>query len=328
MLALTCALGAALAMTVPSFQATVPDVVPRELLVGAVALNGVAINLARAIGPALGGAIVALASATALFGLEAAVVVVALLTLAALRSLPAGAREREQLGAAFRVGAGFALRHRPLVAVLLRAAAFVLPASALWALLPVVAGAQLDLGASGYGLLLGCLGAGAVLGATLLPRLRAKLGLDRLVAGGSLVTALVLVLLAVLHSAPVAAAALLVCGGAWIAVLSSLNAAAQFVAPAWARARALGAYQTVFQGGLDGATSAGRCTRTRRRRAPTSRRSPARRGRSTCARASASRSRTRRCARGSPRCRRRRRTAARSSTCSASRAPARDMLRR
>ena len=254
-LALTCALGAALAMTVPSFQATVPDVVPRELLVGAVALNGVAINLARAIGPALGGAIVALASATALFGLEAAVVVVALLTLAALRSLPAGAREREQLGAAFRVGAGFALRHRPLVAVLLRAAAFVLPASALWALLPVVAGAQLDLGASGYGLLLGCLGAGAVLGATLLPRLRAKLGLDRLVAGGSLVTALVLVLLAVLHSAPVAAAALLVCGGAWIAVLSSLNAAAQFVAPAWARARALGAYQTVFQGGLAGGSA-------------------------------------------------------------------------
>jgi predicted MFS family arabinose efflux permease len=254
-LLLTFALGAGVAMTAPSFQAIVPDVVPRDQLAGAVALNGVSINLARAIGPAVGGLVIAASSATALFGIEAGVIVAALVVLLALRGLPSGEDDPERLGGALRVGLRFALLHRPLVVVLVRAGAFVLPASALWALLPVVAHEQLSMGASGYGVLLGCLGAGAVAGATLLPKLRAQLGLDLLVAGGSLATAAVLVLLSLLRTPVLAGVLLVLCGGAWIAVLSSLNAAAQFVAPAWARARALGAYQTVFQGGLAGGSA-------------------------------------------------------------------------
>lgn len=254
-LLLTFALGAGVAMTGPSFQAIVPDVVPRDQLVGAVALNGVSINLARAIGPALGGVVLAVSSAAVLFGIEGATIVAALLVIVALRSLPSGDDDPERLGGALRVGLRFALLHRPLVLVLVRAGAFVLPASALWALLPVAASEQLSLGASGYGILLACLGGGAVAGATLLPKLRARLGLDLLVAGGTIVTAAVLVLLSLLHEPVVAGVALVLCGGAWIAVLSSLNAAAQFVAPAWARARALGAYQTIFQGGLAGGSA-------------------------------------------------------------------------
>lgn len=258
-LLLTFALGVTVAMTTPTFQAVTPDVVPHEQLAGAVSLMGVSINLARAIGPAIGGLLVALTSSSVVFGLEAAIVIATILLLLRTRGISSareGERAPEHLGGAVRVGLRYVLHHRPLLAVLARTAAFVLPASALWALLPVVAQRELGLGSTGYGVLLGCLGLGAVLGASFLPQLRASLGLDRLIAAGSLYTALNLVLLALLDVPALVGAALVLGGVAWIAVLSSLNTAAQTVAPAWVRARTLGAYQMVFQGGLAGGSAA------------------------------------------------------------------------
>jgi MFS family permease len=250
-LLLTFGLGAGVALNTPTYQSLTPELVPRRLLAGAVSLNSVSVNLGRAVGPALGGLVVAVWSSSVLFGVEAAIVLVTAAFVARLPARPhTGTLPPEHLRAAVVAGVRYVRFAPPLRAVLARALVFVVPASALWALLPVVAYRQLGLGSAGFGVLLGCVGAGAVAGATFLPRLRAGLGLDRLVALGSIGTAAVLALMGLLESAWLIGALLFLWGGAWIAVLSSLNTSAQLVAPAWVRARVLGTYQLVFQGGL------------------------------------------------------------------------------
>jgi MFS family permease len=134
-------------------------------------------------------------------------------------------------------------------AILARSAVFVLFASAMWALLPIVARSELGLGSGGYGLLLGAVGLGAVLGTATLPRLRARVSLDRVVAGGGVAFALACAVLAWVHVVAIVAVALVVTGFAWIAVLSSLNATAQGVLPDWVRSRGMALYIIVFQGG-------------------------------------------------------------------------------
>jgi MFS family permease len=126
---------------------------------------------------------------------------------------------------------------------------FVLFASAMWALLPVVAREDLDLGSGGYGLLLGAVGVGAVLGTAVLPRVRARWSLDGLVVVGGLVFAAASAVIAWVHVVAVVAVALVAIGFAWIGVLSSLNATAQTVLPDWVRSRGMALYIIVFQGG-------------------------------------------------------------------------------
>jgi hypothetical protein len=127
---------------------------------------------------------------------------------------------------------------------------FSVSASALWALLPVVALGRLGLSDSSFGLLMGCVGAGAISGASLLPRLRRRLPFDHLIAFASLGLAAGLVALAYVPQAEIVAAALLPTGACWLLVLSSLNTSAQRVAPGWVRARTLAVFQLVMQGGL------------------------------------------------------------------------------
>lgn len=250
-LLLTLALGSAIAMAIPAFSSFIPDLVPREDLAGAVTLNGISINLARAVGPALAGGVVALAGADVLFAAQTAVFAALILLLATIRP----ARERppargERLLGAMRAGLAFARTSTEFRAVLGRAGSFVVPASAMWALLPVVAIERLDVGSGGFGVLLGALGAGAVAGAQILPRLRLRLGLDRLTIVGSAYTAFNLALLTIVGSEVVAAVAMFLAGAAWIAVLSSLHTAAQLAAPDRVRGRALALNQTVFAGGM------------------------------------------------------------------------------
>jgi MFS family permease len=141
------------------------------------------------------------------------------------------------------------VRYAPaLQAVLVRVGIFTLGASALWALLPAVARRELGLDATGYGIILGSLGAGAVGAALLLPRLRRMLPIDRLTAVATLMFAGATLALAYLHVVPLRVACMLVGGMAWLAMMSSLTVAAQTAAPAWVRARALGIYLLVFQG--------------------------------------------------------------------------------
>jgi MFS family permease/quinol monooxygenase YgiN len=250
LLALTFVLGLGQAMVMPSWQAIQPELVDRREIPQAATLNGVNVNVARAVGPAIGGLLVAAAGAGTVFAVNAASF---LATLAVLtrwgRPLQERAHGVEPFGAAIRAGARY-VRSSPSVRRLLwRTAGFIVPASALWALLPVVARDALGLGSGGYGLLLAAVGLGAVAGAFVLPRLRHRLALRSLVGAASLIYAAGLLLLALADHVWVAAIALPPLGLAWITVMSSMNAGMQALLPAWARARGLAFYQLVFMGG-------------------------------------------------------------------------------
>jgi MFS family permease len=250
-LGLTFALGAGMATTFVIYQALTQDFVPRSELLSAVALNGVAINLARAAGPALAGVIIAALSAGALFAVEAGLLV-AIVGLVLFRVRPPGPARAsgERFAPAVRAGIRFVRFSPPVRTVLLRGAAFSLSASALWALLPVAALGRLGLSESSFGLLMGCVGTGAILAAAMLPRLRRRLAFDRMIALASLGLAGGLIALAYLPWAELVAFTLLLTGACWLTVLSSLNSSAQRVAPRWVRARTLASFQLVMQGGL------------------------------------------------------------------------------
>jgi MFS family permease len=250
-LGLTFALGAGMATTFVIYQALTQDFVPRSELLPAVALNGVAINLARAVGPALAGVIIAALSAGALFAFEA-IVLVAIVGIVTLRVRPPGPPRAsgERLAPAVRAGVRFVRFSPPVRTVLLRGAAFSVSASALWALLPVAALGRLGLSESTFGLLMGCVGTGAILGATTLPRLRRRFAFDHMIALASLGLAAGLLALAYVPWAELVAPCLVLTGACWLTVLSSLNTSAQRVAPGWVRARTLAAFQLVMQGGL------------------------------------------------------------------------------
>jgi MFS family permease len=250
-LALTFLLGLGNAANAPAWQATIPELVGGRLLAPAVALNSAGFNIGRAIGPALGGLVVAAAGPAAVFGLNALSYLGVLAVLWRWRRPPQdklGAGE-QMLGA---IGAGIRyVRFAPLLrAVLLRTALFILPASALWALLPVVARGALGLDATGFGLLLGALGIGSVAGAVVLPRLRRAVPIDRRVVAATCLYALATVVLAVVGSALVVGLAMVAAGMAWLAILTSFNVATQTAVPRWVRARGLAVYLLVFQGGL------------------------------------------------------------------------------
>jgi len=247
----TFLLGVGAAMSNPVWQAITPELVPSSDLPAAIALSSVGINIARAIGPALGGFIVAAAGPWAVFFLNAASFIAVVVVI--YRWQPAPRKSLlppEDIIGAIRAGTRY-LRHSPeLQTVLVRSGVFVLCASALWALLAQQARRGLGLGSFGYGLLLGCIGIGAVVGAWLLPRARERLSMNALVAAATVVFALTTISLAYVRSFAVLAIALAVGGVAWIAVLSSLNISAQTVTPSWVRARVMAVYLLVFMGGL------------------------------------------------------------------------------
>jgi MFS family permease len=155
---------------------------------------------------------------------------------------------RERLVEAVRAGGRYVRHARIVRRLLYRAILFIPAASAVWALLPVVAARRLGLGSSGYGLLLGMVGVGAVAGAFVIPRLRAAMGSARLVTGAMLVTAAAICLVATVGNPVVVGLSLVPVGGAWIAVMSSLNSGLQLALPNWVRARGLAYYLVVFQG--------------------------------------------------------------------------------
>jgi MFS family permease len=156
---------------------------------------------------------------------------------------------REHVGEAIRAGARFVAASPALRVVLLRAALFVFFASSIWALLPLTAQSQLHLGSGGYGLLLGCVGLGAVAGAAVLPRLRARATPGSLLTVSSVGLAGVALVLGYVHIAAVVAAALAVGGLGWILALSTLNSLYQLTLPQWVKARGMSFYLIVFQGG-------------------------------------------------------------------------------
>jgi MFS family permease len=251
LIVLTFALGTGAAMAMPAQQATTPELVPKPMLGPAVALGSLSMNIARATGPALGGLIVARAGIEWAFAINALSFLGVTIVLIGWRREPGKSTlPPEPFGGALRAGLRYATQASVLQSVLIKAASFFVFASALTALLPIVVNRELQASAGTYGLLLGCIGLGAISGAVLLPKLRARIDPDRLVLVATFVYASCMLALALLRNIPVLYLVSLVNGFAWITVLSSLQIAAQTSVPAWVRARALALYIVVFSAGM------------------------------------------------------------------------------
>jgi len=251
LLGFTFALGVGAAMVMPTRAAIVPELVPPEDLPSAIALNSIAINVSRTIGPAIAGVLVAAVGAWLVFVLNALSYIGILAVLVRWRrqrrrsSLPA-----ERFVSAMRVGLRFVTHTRALQIVLIRGSAFFVFASATWSLFPLIVRRELGMGPEIYGLLLTCIGICAVGGALLLPRARARFSRDVLVAGASALYAVAALMLGHVQNLALLAVAMLGTGVAWISILSALQVSAQMTLPAWVRARGLAAFVVVFMGGM------------------------------------------------------------------------------
>jgi MFS family permease len=250
LLLLTFANGIGLAMRWPVFSALLPELVPREELGRAMALNGVSMNGARVIGPMIAGAVIAWGGSAWVFLLNAALsVLVALALLRWRRERKASTLPAERFFGAMRVGFQYVRQSPEMHAVLLRASTFFMFSIASIALLPVVA-TQLPGGDAGtYTLLLATVGVGAILSAFLLPRLRQRIGRSEMVNYGTLTNALATLALAFAPNLWVAMAALLLSGASWLATANSLSVSVQLVLPDWVRARGMSVYQMAVMGG-------------------------------------------------------------------------------
>ncbi|WP_085254748.1 MFS transporter [Mycobacterium saskatchewanense] len=248
LLMFTVAIGCASALTAPAWQAIQPEVVPREQIPAASTLSSVSANAALAIGPAIGGVAVALAGPAAVFGINAisfAGIIVALVRWK--RPPPAVSVEREHVLQAIGTGLLYVVNSPIFRRILLRAALFLFPASAMLALLPVAAAHRWHLGASGYGMALGAIGFGATLAVVVATPLRRKVSANVLLAGCAGVYGCAPLAVAWLPFA--AATPILVFSGmSWLITLATLNAAAQLHLPRWVRARGLSVYLLVFTG--------------------------------------------------------------------------------
>jgi MFS family permease len=250
LLTFTFLLGCGVALTMPASQALIQELVPREQVRSAAALGGVAVNGARAVGPALAGLVIAQTGAGPVFALNAASYVVLALVLLRLRR-PTAALEGvpERFGSAIRAGQRY-VRNSPVVRrMLLRVGLFVLPGAALWALLPLVASRLLRAGPTGYGVLLAALGAGAVFGADLLPRLGSRLSSNGLLLVSGMAFAAALLACVLVRNLLVLAVLLVPAGTAWLWVLMTVTGALQVFLPGWVRARGLSMFNIVFAGG-------------------------------------------------------------------------------
>lgn len=251
LLGLTFVGGIGAALMGPTWQSIVPDLVPRPDLKNAIALNSLGINISRSIGPAAGGVLIAGFGAAVTYGVDVASYV---LVIAALLWWPRAKAPTDTLaegfGGALRSGFRYARHSHELHVVLWRAFFFFAFSSALWALLPLIARTRLGGDAAFYGVMLGAVGAGAILGAVVLPGIRRRLGPDGVMLAAALVIALAIGAFALELSRGAAILILLVVGLAWIAALTTLNATAQGVLPNWVRGRGLAIYLTVFNGAM------------------------------------------------------------------------------
>ena len=248
----TFCLGVGGALAAPAWMAITPLLVGRRELEGAVAANSVGFNITRAVGPAIGGFLIARFGMSTPFWVCAASNLAAIAALAWWRapeksaeSLPA-----ERLTAAVRIGLRHVANNEPMYATLIRTLAFFPFASAYWALLPLVARNQMTQGPQLYGELMGAIGVGAIAGSFVLGWLRAKLGADRLVALGTAATAFALLLFGLAPNVATVFSACLIAGASWTLILTSLYVSAQVALPDWVRGRGLAILLTAIFGAM------------------------------------------------------------------------------
>ena len=250
LLLLTFANGVGLAMRWPVFSAIVPEVVPREHLGSAMALNGISMNLSRVVGPVVAGAIISAVGSGAVFVVNVMLASAAFATILRWRSEPrTSTLPGERFVGAMRVGWQHVMQSPRMKAVLVRIFFFFLHSSALLALLPLVARDLHGAGPGTYTLMLACIGGGAVVAALYFPRWRQRFNRDQFVLGGTLAHAAMSVIVVFAPSIWIALPAIVVLGMAWISTANSLTLAAQVALPNWVRARGMAVYQMALMGG-------------------------------------------------------------------------------
>ena len=251
LLALTFVIGSGFTVYMPAQQASVNDLVARADLAPAVALSAVAFNVARAIGPALAGAVAAwVGTGSALLGSALFFIVM----IVSVRRWKTPARVipgvPETLASGMLSGLRYTRHSPPLQALIIRNVTFSICASSFWALLPVIARDQLGLGAGGYGLLSASFGIGAVVGALSIPRQLRLRSLNRVVGAGTVLSAAAMLLVGLTNITAIALVGAYCAGAAWVSVLASLSAGTQSAAPAWVRARAVAMNLVAVQASL------------------------------------------------------------------------------
>lgn len=250
LLALTFANGIGLAMRWPVFAAIIPELIPRNQLPAALALNGLAMNASRIFGPILAGALIATAGSAYVFALNAALSVAAGFVIMRWKSEPrVSALPGERFWGAIRVGVQHVRQSSRMHGLLLRIAVFFVQAVGLTSLLPLIARSLPGGDAGTFTLLLASMGCGAVVAAANMPRVRQHLDGDRLVRVGTLVQAVATVVVAFAPNVYVAAPAMVVAGMAVISVANTLVVSAQLALPNWVRARGMSIYQMSLMGG-------------------------------------------------------------------------------
>jgi MFS family permease len=247
----TFLLGCGAAMSMPAWSAVTTELVSKKELHAAITLNGLGMNVSRAVGPAIAGYLISLYGVASVFFINAvsflAVIAVLIFWKRSPRenTLPA-----ERFFAAIRSGLRYARYSALLPSIFIRGMAFFLSASALWALLPLLVSDRLHTGASTYGLLLACIGIGAVACAVVLPIIKQRIRSDKLVRCASLIYGATLLILATQDNLYLVSSAMFLAGACWISVMSSLQVAAQASLPDWVRARGLSVFMMVFMGGM------------------------------------------------------------------------------
>lgn len=251
LLGFTFLIGCGTALHNPSWQASMGDIVPRADLPSAVAVNSMGFNLMRSIGPAAGGAIVALAGAAAAFAVNALSYVTIMVALWKWDAPPPDRHlPREPMGAAFAAGLRYVAMSPNLMKVILRGFLFGLAAIAMLSLLPIAVRDLLHARAFVYGVMLGCFGFGAVGGALMNARLRERFSSERIAQTAFIAFACGTLGLAFSTHAVLSGAAMMVAGGAWVVALSMFNVTIQLSTPRWVVGRAIALYQTGTFGGM------------------------------------------------------------------------------
>ncbi len=252
LLGTTFLLGAAGALAAPAWQIITPMLVPKPELDAAIAVSNAGYNLSRAIGPALGGVAITAFGIRLPFWVYVATNVIVLATLIwwrpprrAPETLPA-----ERLFAVIAAGLRYARNNRDLDATLIRALAFFPFASAYWALMPLIARDRLHGGAELYGLLMGVIGLGSIVGSLALETMKARLGPDRSAAAGAIGTAVALVLFAAAPTPELAIVASFIAGASWIVAITTMFVSAQVALPDWVRGRGLAIFLTAYFGAM------------------------------------------------------------------------------
>lgn len=256
LLSLTLVIGIGSAIRQPAFQASIGDLVPRPCLPSAVAANSLGFNLARSVGPAIGGFLVALGGSAAAFLFNACsnVGIIAVMILqrrsALANAAPRAPAARADIWRAMGEGARYFSGDPVMRAIMARVVMFGFGGSATWALLPMIAKHDLQGSAVTLGLLVGALGVGAVAAAALMPNIRLRVGINKMSAAAWILFACASFALSGLHRLEWLLPALVVGGAAWMTVLSTLNTSVQMASPGWVRGRVLSIYLTGLFAGL------------------------------------------------------------------------------